>query len=159
MTIEVRQYQPADRPFIEEIIISAENFGEMFLDHEMQMIDISEKFPDYIGVIVAVDSENEEVIGFATLRFEWRTLIINTIITHHEHLRKGVGSVLIKKIIEMGEAHPKINVVQVDTGDFMVYAQKFYLANGFKVSGYATHFLGWHNNQIIYTRPLKKVSE
>ncbi|MHA1881873.1 MAG: GNAT family N-acetyltransferase [Candidatus Thorarchaeota archaeon] len=125
----------------------------------MQIIDICKEFPDAVKVIVVTDSRSKEIIGFATCILNWRSLIINIIITQHKHLRKGVGCALFKKIIEIGDIHPKDNVVQINTVDLMLYAQKFYLANGFKISGYVTHFLGWYNNQIIYTPPLKKVSK
>jgi hypothetical protein len=42
---------------------------------------------------------------------------------------------MIDWIKHTGQEHPDIDVILVDTGDFMHYAQKFYLAYGFTKSG------------------------
>ena len=64
-------------------------------------------------------------------------------------------SKIIQNIKDLGEKTNKINVLRVDTGDFMIYAQGFYLANGFIVSGHVSHDMSWFNTQIHFSLPLK----
>ncbi len=156
MNVHIRDYSPEDWEQIESIIIAAENFGPAFLEHEKMKVQIYDKFPSYGRVLVAENVQDKSILGYAALQFEWRALVISSIITHHNHLRKGVGSQLIEKIKKIGNAHPVADVIRVDTGDFMNYAQKFYASCGFQNVGHVPHYLSWHNDQVIFVYQLKK---
>ena len=154
-SIEIIRYTPQFLPDLKELIIHAENFGNVFLENELKIINTFHNSPDYGFVIIAFDSKEEKILGYSAIETGWRSLIIKTIITHHNYLRKGIGTIIINYLKNFGEKHPDINVIRVDTGDFMTYAQKFYLSNGFIISGHVSHDLSWNNTQIHFSFPLK----
>jgi hypothetical protein len=47
----------------------------------------------------------------------------------------------VKRIKEEGEKNPEMNVIRVDSGDFMSYAHKFYISCGFQICGFVAHDL------------------
>jgi ribosomal protein S18 acetylase RimI-like enzyme len=141
MTIQMREFQTGDREVIKEMVLEAENFGTPFLDHEMLRIDVYTAFPQLGKILVAFDSGNKEVLGYTAIQFDWRALVINSIITHHGHLREGVGSRMIEEVKEIGKKHTLVDVIRVDTGDFMEYSQQFYLSCGFERAAYVPHYL------------------
>jgi ribosomal protein S18 acetylase RimI-like enzyme len=143
MQFIIREFLEADLEQIKNIILHAENFGKPFLDSEIGRIKIYQKVPDLGITYVAVDSKTKTIIGYVCLEFKWRSLVIQSMVTHHQHLRKGIGTKLVEKAIEIGETHPTINVVRVDTGDFMNYAQQFYLSCGFQICGFVKHDMSW----------------
>ena len=156
MTIEIREFQLSDTESIEEMILKAENFGIAFFDHEMLRINVYTSFPQYGRILVAFVPENGEVAGYIAIQFDWKVLVINSIITHHNHLRSGIGRIMIEKVKEIGKKHTFVDVIRVDTGDFMEYAQKFYLSCGFQKAGHVPHYLSWNNHQEIFVYQLKK---
>jgi len=159
MNVIIREFQEKDLDDIKEIILNAENFGPEFLVSELELLKVYKTFPDYGRVLVAYGTERKKAFGFASIRFSWRSLTIRTIITHRKHLKQGIGRKLINEIVKIGENHPKINVIRVDTGDFMKYAQIFYLSCGFQISGYVSHDLSWNNHQVHFSLPLKEKSK
>jgi len=154
--IQVRDYTPTDLKQVEEIILTAENFGRDFLDHERRVVRFHHEFPDSGRILVASEKATAEIVGYAAIRYGWRALIIESIITEHNHLRLGIGRLMMDHIKQIGEDHPDMEIIRVDTGDFMDYAQAFYLACGFQISGFASHYLSWHNNQVIFVYRLKQ---
>ncbi|MHA2462889.1 MAG: GNAT family N-acetyltransferase [Candidatus Thorarchaeota archaeon] len=147
MNVIVREYQSDDRSIIEHMILDAENYGVDFLDHEKLRIDVFTAFPTF---------ESENVVGYIAIQFDWKALVINSIITHHEHLRKGIGKKMVEKVKEIGETHPIVDMIRVDTGDFMDYAQQFYLSCGFERAGNVPHYLSWNNHQVVFVYQLRK---
>ena len=63
---------------------------------------------------------------------------------------------MIEWIKQTGRKHPDIDVIRVDTGDFMKYAQDFYLSCDFMKSGFVKHYLSWHNHQVFFAYQVKK---
>ncbi|MHA2243152.1 MAG: GNAT family N-acetyltransferase [Candidatus Thorarchaeota archaeon] len=156
MNVIVREYQSDDRSIIEHMILDAENYGVDFLDHEKLRIDVFTAFPTFGRILVAYDSESENVVGYIAIQFDWKALVINSIITHHEHLRKGIGKKMVEKVKEIGETHLIVDMIRVDTGDFMDYAQQFYLSCGFERAGNVPHYLSWNNHQVVFVYQLRK---
>lgn len=154
-----RDYHLNDVQGVRDIILQAENFGPNFLESELQKNELFSNNPMLGKVILAIDSSSNDILGIARLEFKWRSLVIDSFIIHNKHLRKGIGSRLIEKIKEIGEGIAKINVIRVDTGDFMIYAQKFYLSCGFLISGHVSHDMSWFNTQIHFSYPLKGVEK
>jgi ribosomal protein S18 acetylase RimI-like enzyme len=159
MTIEVREFQPNDRRAVEEMILQAENFGIPFLDDENLKIKVYTTFPQFGRVLVAFDSKSDEIVGYSTIRFDWRALVITSVITHHSHLRCGIGTKMIERIKEIGKEHPLTDVIRVDTGDFMDYAHQFYLSCGFERMAHVPHYLSWNNHQVVFAYPIQKREE
>ncbi len=156
MQVRVREYHPQDLSSVQNLILNAENFGEPFLEHELLRIEVFEAFKDFGKILVAEDGDSGKIIGYSAIQFEWRALVIVSIITHHQYLRKGVGKALIDKIKEIAESSPLVNVIRVDTGDFMTYAQDFYLSCGFEKSCDASHYLSWNNDQVIFVYKVER---
>ncbi|MHA1167844.1 MAG: GNAT family N-acetyltransferase [Candidatus Hodarchaeales archaeon] len=159
MEIRIRNYSTSDFNEIKDIILHGENFGEPFLETEIQRINNYQQLPHLGRILVVEEIESNKVVGFVALEFRWKSIVIQVIITHHDHLRQGIGRKMIKEAIKIGEEHPMINVLRVDTGDFMEYAQRFYLACGFQFSGYVAHDLSWNNHQVHFAYPLKGIEE
>lgn len=151
----VRNHRPEDWAQLRDIILNAENFGPDFLQSERLRIDVFQANPEFGTVLVAEDSASHAVVGFAAVQYGWRVLVIESMAVHHEHRRKGIGSALVEHIKRLGGEHPNADVLRVDTGDFMEYAQRFYESCGFEVGGRVSHYLSWHNDQIVYVLKLK----
>lgn len=156
MNYQIREYENSDLDEIRWIILHGENFGEPFLKSELERIEFYQKSPRLGKIIVAYHNESKQIIGFAAIEYHWRSIVIKSIITHQEFLRQGVGKCLINGIVKIGKNKPNVQVIRVDTGDFMIYAQKFYLSSGFQVSGYVSHDLSWFNHQVHFVYPIKE---
>jgi ribosomal protein S18 acetylase RimI-like enzyme len=156
MHFTVRYYTKTDWNQVREIILNAENFGADFIKSEKLRIDTFLKSPKYGKVIVIEEPATKTILGYAAISFQWRALVIETIITHHNYLRKGIGTQIIDWIKHIGLEDPDVDVIRVDTGDFMQYVQKFYLSCGFTNSGFVKHYLSWHNDQVFFTYQVKK---
>lgn len=156
MSLITRNYQSSDRPEIEHMVLNAENFGEALLFHERLKLDVFEAFPRYGRVVVAEDCERHQVVGYETIFFEWKALVISSIITHQDHLRRGVGSALIERVKEIASDRPSTDVIRVDTGHFMGYAQAFYASCGFEQVACVPHYLRWNSRQIIFAYHVKR---
>jgi ribosomal protein S18 acetylase RimI-like enzyme len=137
------------------MILNAENFGPDFLQNEKTRIDVFHANPEFGTVIVAENPANRAVLGFAAVQYGWRTLIVESIVVHHEHRRRGIGRALVEHIRRLGVEHPSADVLRVDTAGFMEYAQRFYESCGFEVGGRVSHYLSWHNDQVVYVLKLK----
>jgi ribosomal protein S18 acetylase RimI-like enzyme len=153
--INLRDYTQEDWPSLEDIILSAENFGEAFLDAEKRKITVFAAHPELGRVLIAEDVLNRQILGYASVVIEWKALVISSIITHHGFLRQGIGRALIEGIKDIAESYPMIDVIRVDTGHFMHYAQEFYKSCGFLRAGFVPHYLSWKNAQVIFVYPVK----
>ena len=154
--INLRDYSPEDWTTLKHIILNAENFGEVFLESEKLKIMVFTAHPEFGRVLVAEDTENKQILGYASVMIEWKALVITSIITRHESLRRGVGRSLIQGIKDLAQLLPLIDVIRVDTGDFMDYAQEFYKSCGFLSVGLIPHYMSWHNNQVFFVYPVEK---
>ncbi|MHA2370922.1 MAG: GNAT family N-acetyltransferase [Candidatus Hodarchaeales archaeon] len=159
VAITIREYGVNDWDEVEEMILNAENFGYSFLDDEKKRITVCGTFPEFGQVLVVENAATGRLVGYAVIEFRWRALVIMSFITHHKFLQQGIGRQLIERIKTIGENHPEVNVIRVDTGDFMEYAQKFYLACGFQICGFVSHDLSWFNHQVHFVYPLKGVEK
>jgi GNAT superfamily N-acetyltransferase len=115
------------------MILHAENFDPKFLEHEERTIDACRRSPTDRKAFVAENVRSRHVVGYAAIEFRWRSMAILSIITHQDSLRQGVGRRIVERIKEEGEERPKVNVLRVDAGDFMTYAQAFYVSRGFRI--------------------------
>ena len=159
LKVIIRDYKENDWPEVKNLILIAKNFGTPFLEEEKRRISLCKTFPEFVKVFIAEIPTTKEIVGYSTIEIRWRSLVIMSIITHHNYLRKGIGKQIMDKIIEIGERLPEINVVRVDAGDFMNYAQQFYLSYGFQISGFVSHDLSWFNHQVHFAYPLKGVEK
>ncbi len=83
--------------------------------------------------------------------------MIDSIIVGRSYQRKGVGRKLVEKAKEYAKSQG-IHVLRTDTGTFMDYAIKFYLACGFEPCGYVEHDFSLGSKQLHFYIDLSKKS-
>jgi len=152
MKPKIGELKKEDLPILRKIILEAENFGEPFLQPELHNLKWY-SIPDLGAVYVA--SVNNRPIGYIILRKKIFAALIVSIVVAKDNQRQGIGRALIEKAKEYAKAH-KLNVLRVDTGNFMDYAMRFYLACGFLPCGYVENDFGLNTRQVHFYMDLTK---
>ena len=154
MELSIREYSPSDLSQVRELILDAENFGEPFL--ETEMLNIKKNTSLGLGKVFVATLKGR-VIGYISLGKRVFALMIDSVIVARNHQRKGVG----KKLVEKAKKYAKsqgFHVLRTDTGTFMEYAIKFYLACGFEPCGYVEHDFSLGSKQLHFFIDLTKES-
>lgn len=144
--VSIREYESADFAQVKELILKAENFGEPFLETELLNIKKNTS-PDFGRIFVA--TWRSRVIGCISLGRRIFALMIDSIIVDVNYQRKGVGRKLVEKAKEYARSRD-FHVLRTDTGTFMDYAIKFYLACGFEPCGYVEHDFSLGSRQLHF---------
>ncbi len=152
MTVLIREYVSSDFPQVKKLILDAENFGEPFLDTEI--LNIKKNTTSGLGKIF-VATIGGQVVGYISLGRRIFALMIDSIIVGRGYQRKGVGSKLVERAIEYAKSQG-FHVLRTDTGTFMDYAIKFYLACGFEPCGYVEHDFSLGSKQLHFYIDLSK---
>ncbi len=152
MEVSIREYSSSDFPKVKELILEAENFGEPFL--EAEMLNIRKNTSVGLGKVFVATLKGQ-VIGYISLGRRVFALMIDSIIVGRNHQRKGVGRKLVEKAKEYAKTQG-FHVVRTDTGTFMEYAIKFYLACGFEPCGYVEHDFSLGSKQLHFYIDLTK---
>jgi len=155
MEVSIREYSSsADLSQVKDLILKAENFGKPFLENELMNI----KKNTLLGLgKVFVATSNKKVVGYISLGRKVFALIIESIIVANHYQRKGVGRKLIEKAREYAKSKG-LHVLRTDTGTFMDYAIKFYLACGFEPCGYVEHDFSLGSKQLHFFIDLTKTN-
>ncbi len=154
MEVSIREYSSSDFSQVKELILDAENFGEPFLENEM--LNIKKNTSLGLGKVF-VATLKERVIGYISLGRRVFALMIDSVIVARSYQRKGVGGKLIEKAKEYAKSQG-FHVLRSDTGTFMDYAIKFYLACGFEPCGYVEHDFSLGSKQLHFYMNLIKES-
>jgi len=152
MDLEIREYASSDQSQVKKLILEAENFGEPFL--ETELLNIKKNTTPGLGQIFVATLRNK-VVGYISLGRRAFALMIDSIIVGQDYQRKGVG----KRLIEKAKEHAKsqgYHLLRTDTGTFMDYAIKFYLACGFEPCGYVEHDFSLSAKQVHFYIDLTK---
>ncbi len=152
MEVSIREYSSSDFSQVKELILDAENFGEPFLENEM--LNIKKNTSLGLGKVF-VATLKERVIGYISLGRRVFALMIDSVIVARSYQRKGVGGKLIEKAKEYAKSQG-FHVLRSDTGTFMDYAIKFYLACGFEPCGYVEHDFSLGSKQLHFYIDLTK---
>jgi len=142
----IREYASSDFSQAKKLILDAENFGEPFL--EIEMLNIKKNTSLGLGKIF-VAAIRDQVVGYISLGRRVFALMIDSIIVDRSHQRKGVG----RKLVEKAKEYAKLqgfHVLRTDTGSFMDYAIKFYIACGFEPRGYVEHDFSLGSRQLHF---------
>lgn len=150
--LTIREFKDEDLTSLHNLILNAENFGEPFLKPEQLNIR-RDSIPEFGRVYVAC--LKSEIAGYITLRKNIFALAVDSIIVKKEHQRKGIGKALIEKAKDYAKSEG-IKVLRSDTGTFMEYAIKFYLACGFKPCGYVENDWGLNTKQLHFYKDLSE---
>jgi GNAT superfamily N-acetyltransferase len=146
MQVSIREYSSSDLSQVRELILNAENFGQPFLENEMQNI----KKNTLLGLgKVFVATSNCKIVGYISLGRRVFALMIDSIIVATPFQRKGVGRKLVEKAKNYAKSQG-LKVLRTDTGTFMHYAIKFYLACGFEPCGYVEHDFSLGSKQLHF---------
>jgi ribosomal protein S18 acetylase RimI-like enzyme len=153
MELSIREYSSSDLSQVRELILNAENFGQPFLENEM--VNIKKNTSLGLGrVFVAVS--NDKVVGYISLGRRVFALMIDSIIVGSHYQRNGVGRKLVEKAKDYAKSQG-LKVLRTDTGTFMDYAIKFYLACGFEPCGYVEHDFSLSSRQLHFFMDLTKL--
>jgi len=152
MEVLIRDYTSSDFPQVKKLILDAENFGEPFL--ETEMLNIKKNTSLGLGKIF-VATIRDQVIGYISLGRRVFALMVDSIIVDRSYQRKGVGRKLVEKAKEYAKAQG-FHVLRTDTGTFMDYAIKFYIACGFEPCGYVEHDFSLGSKQLHFYIDLSK---
>jgi len=154
MKVLIREYASSDFPQVKKLILDAENFGEPFL--ETEILNIKKNTTPGLGKIF-VATIRGQIVGYISLGRRIFALMIDSIIVARDHQRKSVG----RKLVERAKAYARsqgLQVLRTDTGTFMEYAIKFYLACGFEPCGYVEHDFSLGSKQLHFYIDLTKES-
>ena len=154
MEVSIREYSSSDFSEVKKLILDAENFGEPFL--ETEILNIKKNTSLDLGKIF-VATIGDQVIGYISLGRRVFALMIESIIVARNYQRKSVGRKLVKKAKEYAKSQG-LHVLRTDTGTFMEYAIKFYLACGFEPCGYVEHDFSLGSKQLHFYIDLTKES-
>ncbi len=154
MQVLVREYASSDFPQVKKLILDAENFGEPFLDSEI--LTIKKNTTPGLGKIF-VAAIGGQVVGYISLGRRVFALMIDSIIVGRNHQRQGVGRKLVEKAKDYAKSQG-FHVLRTDTGTFMDYAIKFYIACGFEPCGYVEHDVSLGSKQLHLYMDLSKRS-
>ena len=152
MKVLIREYTSSDFSQVKKLILDAENFGEPFL--EIEMLNIKKNTSLGLGKIF-VATIRDQVVGYISLGRRIFALMIDSIIVDRNHQRKGVGKKLVEKAKEYAKSQG-FHVLRTDTGTFMDYAIKFYIACGFEPCGYVEHDFSLGSKQLHFYIDLSK---
>jgi len=154
MEVSIREYSSSDFSEVKKLILDAENFGEPFLGTEI--LNIKKNTSLDLGKIF-VATIGDQVIGYISLGRRVFALMIDSIIVARNYQRKSVGRKLFEKAKEYAKSQG-LHVLRTDTGTFMEYAIKFYLACGFEPCGYVEHDFSLGSKQLHFYIDLTKES-
>ncbi|TET63706.1 GNAT family N-acetyltransferase [Candidatus Bathyarchaeota archaeon] len=152
MEVLIREYTSSDFSQVKKLILDAENFGEPFL--ETEMLNIKKNTSLGLGKIF-VATIRDQVVGYISLGRRVFALMIDSIIVDRNHQRKSVGKKLVEKAKEYAKSQG-FHVLRADTGTFMDYAIKFYIACGFEPCGYVEHDFSLGSKQLHFYIDLSK---
>lgn len=150
--IRIREYVSSDLSQVKKLILEAENFGEPFLKTEL--LNIKKNTTPGLGQIFVATLKNQ-VIGYISLSRRVFALMADSIIVDRTQQRRGVGKRLIEKAKDYAKSQG-YHLLRTDTGTFMDYAIKFYLACGFEPCGYVEHDFSLGSKQIHFYIDLTK---
>ena len=146
MKLRIRELTQEDLPTLRTLILEAENFGEPFLETELHALKW-DSVPDLGKVFVA--TVKNQLVGYIALRKKVFALNIDSIIVAKARQKQGVGRALIEKAKDYAKSR-KFKLLRVDTGNFMDYAIKFYIACGFLPCGYVENDFGLGTKQVHF---------
>ncbi len=154
MKVLIREYASSDFPKVKKLILDAENFGEPFL--ETEILNIKKNTTQELGKIFVATIESQ-IVGYISLGRRVFALMIDSIIVGRSYQRKGIGRKLVDRAKEYAKSQG-FHVLRTDTGTFMEYAIKFYIACGFEPCGYVEHDFSLGSKQLHFFMDLTKES-
>ena len=98
-----------------------------------------------------VVKDDEKIIGFAGIWISPIDVEITNIVTKKTERKKGIGTLLLEKLIEMARETGRDNI-SLEVNENNITAIKMYEKNGFKVIGIRKRYYNGKDNAIIMTK-------
>jgi GNAT superfamily N-acetyltransferase len=155
LRVLVREYASSDFPQVKRLMLDAENFGEPFFEPEI--LNIKKNTTPGLGKVFVANT-GERVVGYTSLGRRIFALMIDSIIVDRGCQRESVSRDLVENAKEYAKSQG-LHVLRADTGAFMDYAIRFYLACGFEPCGYVEHDFSLGSKQLHFYIDLSKESE
>jgi L-amino acid N-acyltransferase len=142
MEISIRPYQVTDAVLILEIInynilnsTALYDYNPRRLEDQIAIFD--DKLKKGFPIIVAI--EKDTVVGFgyySEFRFReaYKFTVEHSVYAHHEHIEKGIGTLLLNELIDLARnqnLHTMIGVIDSENTNSIAFHQKF----GFETVG------------------------
>ncbi len=102
-----------------------------------------------------VAKENGEIVGFAGLWFSPIDAEITNIVTKKTERKRGIGTLLLGKLIEMAKEEKKDNI-SLEVNENNIAAGILYESAGFEVVGIRKNYYNGEDNAIIMTKYFQK---
>jgi GNAT superfamily N-acetyltransferase len=154
METSIREYSSSDLAQVRDLVLNAKNFGQPFLENETLNLEKNTSM-GFGKVFVAV--LDGKVVGYISLGKRVFALMIDAIIVSSDHQRRNIGRRLVEKAKEYAKSQG-FHLLRTDTGAFMDYAIKFYLACGFEPCGYVENDFSLGSRQLHFFIDLTKPS-
>lgn len=101
-----------------------------------------------------VAKKENEIIGFAGIWKAVDDIHITNIVVKKSFRNKGIGSIILKQLIEISKLEQNINSITLEVNIKNVPAQKLYEKFGFKNVGIRKRYYNNIDDAIIYTKML-----
>lgn len=101
--------------------------------------------------IYLVAKQNEEIVGFAGGMLNFPEMEIMNIVTKKTHRRKGIGKLLLEKLIEMAK-EKSIQQIFLEVNEKNENARKLYEKLGFEEMSRRKNYYGENENAIILSK-------
>lgn len=102
-----------------------------------------------------VAKENGNIVGFAGIWFSPIDAEITNIVTKKTERKRGIGTLLLGKLIEMAKESNKDNI-SLEVNENNIPAGMLYESAGFEVVGIRKNYYNGKDNAIIMTKYFQK---
>lgn len=143
--IEIREMKIKDFEEIKEIL--QKDFDEFWTPSILKS-ELENELSKYI-----VAKENNEIKGFAGIIILPDDIEITNIVVKKTERKKGIGNLLLDKLIEMSKSTEK-EVISLEVNEKNEVAINLYEKFGFKKVGIRKKYYNGENNAIIMTRKI-----
>ena len=97
---------------------------------------------------------NKKIVGFAGVWKAIDVLHITNIVTEKNYRNKGIGSIMLSKLIDYAKTDNDINSITLEVNENNTPAQKLYEKYDFKIVGIRKKYYNNIDNAIIMTKQL-----
>lgn len=102
-----------------------------------------------------VAKENGNIVGFAGIWFSPIDAEVTNIVTKKSERKRGIGTLLLGKLIEMAKEAKKDNI-SLEVNEKNISAGRLYESAGFEVVGIRKNYYNGKDNAIIMTKYFQK---
>ncbi len=103
--------------------------------------------------LVAIDDEDEKVVGYAGVWFMGDVANITNVAVMPEYRRNGIGKMLINALISKS-AENDMSSITLEVRESNIAAQKLYKGLDFEEAGFRKHYYKDRENALIMTKAL-----